>query len=157
MDGHRGPHESSSALGQAIHDQLGGRGLRIHDAVDDDGIRDSLDIRASSTKIFRRIEHKEPGSGLSDAQWRMYPLYAEAIGCLATRGRVEPQQSGVFVVECAIPEADANGLRPLPAEALVRKLFWDRTCGGSWILSAHDLQLFLTARPVDFTRLEIAA
>jgi hypothetical protein len=125
----RGPDESSSALGQFVHDEL----PRVMNAVDTD-----LALHARSTKIFRHIEHKIPGQDLSRAQRDVLPLYAEAVAALVARGRLG-QQSGAFKMTWTLE---------IDTPAVVRRINYDGSWGIEYRLSQDALIDFLTARPV---------
>jgi hypothetical protein len=135
LDGRKGPDESTNAVGQIVHDHL----PRNFNWVDDDTVRDSFDIHARSTRILRRIEHKLPGDDLKRSQREVYLLYAEAIGALAGRGRVDAVESGVFVLEL---DTDR---RPLVARAT--RVFYNGTHGATLVLDGDLLVAFLSARP----------
>lgn len=96
-----------------------------------------LDVHARSTRILRRIEHKFPGGTLSRAQLDVLPLYSEALGAIAARGRID-ESSGVFIVECEIP----------PAGATIERVWSDFAPAGRYKLDARQLANFLTARPL---------
>ncbi len=89
----RGPHESSSAFGQYVHDRIG---LEMF-WLDIDGASYKL-----KTKVLRIIEHKPQGSVLSKGQKEVLPLLAKSIQLLASTGLVH-EQSGVFVVRSDHP------------------------------------------------------
>jgi hypothetical protein len=82
----RGWHESSSELGQHVHDHL----PRDFDWVDIDA-----GIYTRRHRLLRIVEHKLPGGNLSRAQMDILPLMADAIYLLAKAGRIHPH-SGVF-------------------------------------------------------------
>jgi hypothetical protein len=126
----RGPDESSSALGQWVHDRL----PHTMNAVDAD-----LAIHARSTRIFRHVEHKLPGQELSAAQREILPLYAEAVADLVARGRLA-RESGAFVFTW-----DLN----VESIAAARRIFFDGSFGAEYRLAGGDLIRFLTARSVE--------
>lgn len=69
----RGPHESSSAIGQFVHDKL----HRRHTWIDIDGL--------GWKRSYRRltlVEHKFIGQFLSDAQRELLPILARALASL---------------------------------------------------------------------------
>lgn len=95
----RGPHESSSAFGQYIHDRGEydrGEWARMF-WMDIDGA-----IFKQRTGVLRIIEHKPVGGGLSSGQKEVLPLLAKALQLLAATGLVHPQ-SGVFVIHSDHP------------------------------------------------------
>jgi hypothetical protein len=93
----RGPHESSSAFGQFVHDRVG---IEMF----------WLDVDGASFKkktlILRMIEHKPRGGSLSSGQNTVLPLLAKSLQLLAATGLVH-EQSGVFVVYSDHPHDSA--------------------------------------------------
>ena len=89
----RGPHESSSAFGQYIHDR-GEQDRRWREMfwMDIDGA-----IRKNKTRVLRIFEHKPHAGVLSKGQKEVLPLLAKALQLLASTGLVH-RQSGVFVL-----------------------------------------------------------
>lgn len=84
----RGPHESSSAFGQYVHDRLGNEMYWL----DVDGV-----IYKKKTQILRIIEHKPHLGRPSDSQKYVLPLIAKAVQLLSATGLIH-KQSGVFYV-----------------------------------------------------------
>jgi len=122
----RGPHESSSAIGQYVHDVY----PITFDAVDSD-----LTLSARSTRVLRHIEHKFPGQQISNSQRRVLPLIAEGITSLVARGRLH-RESGVFLVIWEVePETPA----------VVRRVHYDHL-GPEHQLAPDYFEPFFTAR-----------
>lgn len=84
----RGPHESSSHLGQWVHDSVA---LDMF-WLDIDGV--SL---RNETRVLRIVEGKPRGGSMSNSQKTALPLLAKAVQLLASTGLIH-EQSGVFVV-----------------------------------------------------------
>src|SRR5829696_3725505 len=94
----RGEHESSSAFGQHVHDEYGGRGQRrTFDFSDIDGV-----VYKRSEGILRIIEGKPSKGEPSSAQRRIMPLLADGVKWLMDQGRIS-RQSGVYVVRANPP------------------------------------------------------
>lgn len=89
----RGAHESSSALGQFVHDEVG-KGVWWSDI---DGAVFKVD-----TRVLRVIEHKPSDGELSAGQERILQLLGMGIKSLIAHELVHPQ-SGVFVVRSEPP------------------------------------------------------
>lgn len=89
----RGPHESSSAFGQFVHDKLRNEMYWL----DVDGIS-----YKKKTRMLRVIEHKPRHGNLSDGQKEVLPLLAKAIQILAAT-RLIHRDSGVFLVQSDHP------------------------------------------------------
>lgn len=103
---HRGAHESSSALGQLIHDQVTGK-TSIVDA--DYQIITGSNIEVLEGQIhqlqfssdlprLRVIEHKKLGASLSRAQSWVMPLWRDLIH-IGVRVGILSKQSGLMLVE----------------------------------------------------------
>lgn len=95
----RGPHESSSAFGQFIHDMgesLRGVWLQMF-WTDIDGV-----IFKKKTSILRVIEHKPHLDTMSEGQKVVLPLLAKSIQLLSATGLLHAQ-SGVFVINADPP------------------------------------------------------
>lgn len=75
----RGPHESSSLLGQHVHDCY----RRTFDYLDVDGL-----IWKQSTRRLVVIEHKYPGQALSDAQRRVLPVMSRIVARAVQSGDI---------------------------------------------------------------------
>lgn len=125
----RGPHESSSPLGQHLHDVY----PRTFNVVDDDAEPRSIDVQKRTRSCVRRLEHKFPGQKLSTAQGTLLPVYAEAFGALVARGRLS-DDSGVFVITCEIP----------PTSAEVERVWWTGQLRDKRELQGAQLDAFLT-------------
>ena len=99
-------HESSSALGQHIHDTY----PKVFDWMDVDGV-----IFKKSKKLMRIVEHKEPGKTLSESQKRILPILAIGIQVAKDRNLLHPR-SGVYVVWSSTPflTADVSEVLPVP-------------------------------------------
>lgn len=98
----RGPHESSSAFGQYIHDR--GEVDRVWREMfwmDIDGA-----IYKKRTTVLRIIEHKPHLGALSAGQREVLPHLAKALQLLAATGLVH-SQSGVFVLYSDHPHDSA--------------------------------------------------
>ena len=102
---HRGEHESSSALGQLIHDKVTGK-TSIVDA-DYQIISNAIEVRegqihqlhfSSDLPRLRVIEHKKLGGSLSRSQKWVMPLWRDLIQIGARMGIVS-KQSGVVLIE----------------------------------------------------------
>ena len=93
----RGAHESSSELGQFVHDNY----ETSFYYMDIDALTYSF-----STGILRIIEHKKPGDSVRGSQKVCLPLMQESIEHLVSSGRLA-QGSGVFVLwmDCNKPDA----------------------------------------------------
>jgi hypothetical protein len=89
----RGPHESSSAFGQYVHDHID-KGVYWADV---DGV-----IYKVGTRVLRVIEHKTRSGNLSKGQEAILPLLGMGIRSLAANELVHPQ-SGVYVVQSSPP------------------------------------------------------
>lgn len=94
----RGPHESSSAFGQYVHDR-GEVDKRWREMfwMDIDGA-----VRKNRTRVLRIFEHKPMAGALSTGQKEVLPLLAKALQLLASTGLIHPQ-SGVFVLRSDHP------------------------------------------------------
>lgn len=94
----RGPHESSSAFGQYMHDR-GEKDQRWRQMywMDVDGA-----IYKKSTQVLRFVEHKPPSGVLSAGQREVLPLLAKAVQLLVGTGLIH-RQSGVFVLRSEHP------------------------------------------------------
>ena len=92
----RGAHESSSELGQFVHDNY----QTSFYYMDIDALTYSF-----STGIMRIIEHKKPGDLVRGSQKSCLPLIQESIEHLVSAGRLA-QGSGVFVLwmDCTQPD-----------------------------------------------------
>lgn len=93
----RGAHESSSELGQFVHDNY----CTSFYYMDVDALTYSF-----STGILRIIEHKKPGDAVRASQRSCLPLLQESIEHLVSAGRLA-QGSGAFVLwmNCKQPES----------------------------------------------------
>jgi hypothetical protein len=93
----RGAHESSSELGQFVHDNYG----TSFYYMDIDALTYSF-----ATGILRIIEHKKPGDSVRGSQRSCLPLMQESIEHLISAGRLA-QGSGVFVLwmDCTQPDS----------------------------------------------------
>ena len=93
----RGAHESSSELGQFVHDNY----WTSFYYMDIDALTYSF-----STGILRIIEHKKPGDAVRGSQRTCLPLLQESIEHLVSAGRLA-QGSGAFVLwmNCEQPES----------------------------------------------------
>ena len=91
----RGPHESSSAFGQHIHDHY----PTTFYCSDIDAA-----ILKQSTHILRVIEHKEPGREIKPSQSAILSLLAIGIDVLTNVHYLNPQ-SGAFAVWSSPPFA----------------------------------------------------
>lgn len=89
----RGPHESSSAFGQYVHDHVD-KGVYWADI---DGVIYKVD-----TRVLRIIEHKTRDGSLSKGQESILPLLGMGIRSLAANELVHPQ-SGIYVVQSDPP------------------------------------------------------
>lgn len=100
----RGPHESSSELGQYVHDNF----PREFNFVDIDAA-----VHKRRTAVLRILEHKLPGQDLSPAQWDVLPLLAIALELLGSTGGVA-RTSGVFRTAGYSPfkELEVTRIRP---------------------------------------------
>ena len=85
---HRGAHESSSELGQYIHDELPNQFYLMDNDVT---------VFKRATKILRVVEHKYVGQGLSNGQIAILPKYAMMIHNMQESLGLHPA-SGVFAV-----------------------------------------------------------
>jgi len=94
--------ESSSAIGQFVHDRLS---KKLYWA-DIDGA-----LLKRANRVLRAVEHKFRGQDLRPSQRAVLPILAEAIDVLIERGRVHPD-SGVFVLT-ADPPFDDGYLRQI--------------------------------------------
>lgn len=94
----RGPHESSSAFGQYVHDR-GESDKRWREMfwMDIDGA-----VRKNRTRVLRIFEHKPMSGVLSTGQKEVLPLLAKSLQLLASTGLIHPQ-SGVFVLRSDHP------------------------------------------------------
>lgn len=84
----RDPDQSSSPLGQWVHDKLG----KNFYAADVD-----LVCYAKSTKILRIFESKHPGQRLKPSQRDLLPMFASWVARSVSLDKLSPH-SGVFVV-----------------------------------------------------------
>ncbi len=100
--------ESSSALGQHIHDEF----PKVFDWMDIDGV-----IYKSSKRLMRVIEHKDPGRQLSRSQSRVLPILAMGIQSQIDAGLLH-ERSGVYVTWTSAPFGTASVAQVLPGEHL---------------------------------------
>lgn len=100
--------ESSSALGQHIHDSY----PKVFDWMDIDGV-----IYKKSMRLMRIVEHKEPGKSLSASQSRVLPILALGINAAIADGLLH-ERSGVFVTWSSAPYGTASVARVLPKQEL---------------------------------------
>lgn len=96
----RGSHESSSALGDFVHNNLQ---LTMY-VLDVDMV-----VYKVGTKILRVVEHKFEGQGLKPSQLSVLRLLAQAVESLIADGAVDAQ-SGVFAVWADPPFETARSL-----------------------------------------------
>lgn len=122
--------ESSSALGQHIHDNY----PTTFFYADIDGA-----IYKKSTGILRIIEHKHHGQTIRRSQRALLPLLSVAVQGLADANLVHPE-SGVFAMWASSPFDVAAVHRVRPGAALKS---WDSSDGAS-MLPASLLRSFLT-------------
>lgn len=123
----RGPNESSSPLGQHVHDHLPNQFYWM----DADGI-----IYKKATKIWRFIEHKFAGQTLSNSQVDMLPKLATMIASAAVYNQVQRDESGCFVMWTDTEFTSAVVQRVLPGR--------DLEFGTAIQLSADKLERFLS-------------
>jgi hypothetical protein len=121
----RGQDESSSELGQHVHDNY----PRTFNFLDIDA-----GIHKRATGVLRIVEHKLPGQTLSRSQCDVLPLLANALVLLAKSGLIEPRTSGVF---------QAAGFAPF-AEMELRRMNALGELSKPVVLSGRPLDLFLT-------------
>jgi hypothetical protein len=114
--GPMGPHESSTALGQWVHDSI----PRDFWFKDDDVRPEHFTVGKVSTHIFREIEHKFRYQLLSIGELELMTLQARAIQSLVDRREVSPF-SGAFVVytdppyvTAAVEKIHPDGTKSLP-------------------------------------------
>lgn len=100
----RTSHESSSALGQHIHDNY----PKVFDWMDIDGV-----IYKKSQRLMRIIEHKEPGRPLSNSQQRILPILALGLQSAVNEGLLH-ERSGVYVTWTQQPFGTASVAQVLP-------------------------------------------
>jgi hypothetical protein len=86
--GNRGANESSSALGQFVHDAL----PRAFHFADIDGV-----VFKKWTKVYRKIEHKPLDGKVSGSQRDILPIEAIALDAVKVAENLHPQ-SGTFVL-----------------------------------------------------------
>lgn len=132
----RGPHESSSAFGQFMHDNgERERAWREMYWMDVDGI-----IFKSRTSMLRIIEHKPHIGSLSAGQKVVLPLLAKMVQMLASTGLVHAQ-SGVFVLNSDPPHDEilVTQVKGWPSIAIPRPIN----------LSGSNLEDFLCGEPVN--------
>jgi hypothetical protein len=127
----RGPHESSSAYGQHVHERYG-RTFYFTDG-------DALTFKRSS-QILRVIEHKYSGGVLSPGQRVILPLIAIGLDSLAHLHGVDPA-SGVFVMYADAPFECVAVRRVMPDITF--------TLGEPQLLAGPALDAFNTGERVD--------
>lgn len=100
----RGAHESSSPLGQYVHDKLPNQFYWM----DADGV-----IYKKATRIMRIIEHKFTGQSVSASQLEILPKLATMIRSAAAFERVN-EHSGCYIVwtNYEFTEAIVERLKP---------------------------------------------
>lgn len=134
---HAGAHQSSSPLGQWVHDNL----PRVFNWVDDDFGRAGVRLYARSTNILRLVEHKfldqRGAKVLTPAEWETYGKLAELVADGVGAGRLNPE-SGVFILWCDVP----------PTDGLIAQIRGGGTVSITVKLRESDLLAFLTARPL---------
>lgn len=122
--------ESSSALGQHIHDEF----PKVFDWMDIDGV-----IYKRSTGLLRVIEHKDPGRRLSSSQSRVLPILALGIQSQIDSGLLH-ERSGVYVTWAMSPFGTASAAQVLPNQNLAMS---PTVCMGS-----ADFAMFKTGEVV---------
>jgi hypothetical protein len=125
----RGQDESSSELGQYVHDHY----PRTFNYLDIDA-----GIHKRATGVLRIVEHKLPGQMLSRSQLDVLPLLANALVLLANAGLIEGRTSGVFY---------AAGVAPFDRME-VRRINSLGELGKSVILAGPHLDRFLTGEVI---------
>lgn len=100
----KNPHESSSALGQHVHDAY----AKTFFFADIDGA-----IYKRSTGILRIVEHKHPGQEIRPSQKTLLPLLSVAVQGLVDAQLVHPE-SGVFAMWASEPFESAAVTRVRP-------------------------------------------
>jgi hypothetical protein len=134
----RGPHESSSAFGQFVHDRIG---IEMYWA-DVDGT-----IYKKRTKALRVIEHKRSDEKLSNGQREILPLLAKGLQLLAATGLIH-EQSGVYIVRSDHPHAAAGSSKSLGGNP--------GKCGRSWSSPASPGSTFCVESSSSFRQLRRA-
>ena len=97
-----GAHESTTALGQWVHDAI----PRDFWFKDDDVRPEHFTVGRVASRIYREIEHKFRHQGLSTGELELMQLQARAIQSLIDERWVSPF-SGAFVVYTDPPYATA--------------------------------------------------
>lgn len=128
--GSRGRDESSSALGQHIHDEY----PKVFDWMDIDGV-----IYKRSKRLLRLIEHKDPGRPLSASQTRVLPILAMGLKSLVDEGQLH-ERSGVYVAWTSAPFGTASVAQVMPKNPL--------TMGSAVAMCPSDFDLFKTGEIV---------
>jgi len=126
----RGRDESSSALGQHIHDEY----PNVFDWMDIDGV-----IYKRSKRLLRLIEHKDPGRPLSSSQSRVLPILAMGLKSLIDDGHLH-ERSGVYVTWSSAPFGTASVAQVMPANPL--------TMGSAVAMGPAEFEMFKTGEVV---------
>jgi hypothetical protein len=127
----RGPDESSSPLGQYVHDSL----PNTFFWMDSDAT-----VYKMRTRIWRQIEHKFYGQDLSKSQETMLPTMARMVQTEVAAGNLD-DSSGVFVLWSDPQFTNSTVSRVIPSSTLA--------LGSAVYLDAERMSAFLSGQPTN--------
>lgn len=127
----RGSDESSSPIGQHVHDNL----PNTFFWMDSDAT-----VYKMRTRIWRQVEHKFNGQELSKSQTTMLPIMARMVSQEVAAGNLD-EASGVFVVWTDPQFSSATAMRVLPDTvlALGSAVHLDQSRLDSFLSGEHTL------------------
>jgi hypothetical protein len=105
---HRGAHESSSTFGQWLHRRITADTSFVdidHQSVDNAHLEDTihwLHFTPNDAQRLTVLEHKKPGTELSEAQRNILPVWRRLI-TLGIHDGLISWRSGLFIVEAGPP------------------------------------------------------
>jgi hypothetical protein len=125
----RGHDESSSPIGQHVHDNL----PNTFFWMDSDAT-----VYKMRTRIWRQVEHKFYGQELSKSQETMLPTMARMVASEVAAGNLD-DASGVFVLWSDPQFTNATVSRVIPAATLA--------LGSAVYLDSERMDAFLSGQP----------